>query len=211
MTGFGYGPIAAALDGRGDLTVLRRAYDPSTHAELPGADFGLAGKPLAPLVLPGVYFTTVASDTAGRTAIAGYLQQGPLGPGLYVSRREASAESFGPPVLLSGGSPDQGPQLAYDANGDLTVAWLQGNDLGVAVAAPGQPLRVTDEIRVAGTEQVSDERLAVDAAGEAVLAWAAGPHETRAACLPMACRVHRHRCTRLFAARPFSPSRRRSC
>jgi hypothetical protein len=170
--GGGYGPIVVAVDGLGDVTMLR-------HTEVASAYFAFAGAPFKPLAIPGNYFTAVASDVTGRTAIAGFTATGPLGPGVYLSRRESPVEPFGAPVLLSAGSHDASPQLAYDAGGNLTAAWAEGDHLRVAVAAPGQPLGASEEIYVQGTQQVSDERLAVDPAGEAVLAWAAGPHEER--------------------------------
>ncbi len=176
ISGYSY-PQALAVDGLGDTTLLARSYATSGPSEIASAYFAAKGAPFTPLALPGSYFTAIASDNAGRSAIAGYTPTGPDGPGLYLSRRESPDAQFGAPVLLSSRSLDPRPQLAYDAAGVLSVAWNEGADVAVATAAPGQPVGAAQALSAPGAPVASDEQLAVDAAGEAVLSWAGGPHE----------------------------------
>jgi hypothetical protein len=163
-------PEALAVDGLGDTTVLTNTESGSAYFASPGASFTL-------LSIPGNYFTAIASDATGRSAIAGYTSSGPDGPGLYLSRRESPYAPFGTPVLLSSLSRDQHLQLAYDASGVLTVVWSEGSRLAVTTAEPGWPVGVAQILSAPGATVASDEQLSVDAAGEAILAWTGGAHE----------------------------------
>jgi len=178
LTAYSYSPKALAVDGFGDTTVLVNTVEyPDYHVEIASAYFAPPGGSFTALAVPGNYFTAIASDVAGRSAIAGYTPAGPDGPGLYLSRRESPQAPFGAPLLLSSLSSDAHPQLAYDASGVLTVAWNEGSRIAVTTAAPGEPVGPAHVLAVPGTTTVSDEQLSVDGAGEAILAWAGGPHE----------------------------------
>jgi hypothetical protein len=173
-------PKALAVDGLGDTTILANTFvqdDTPLAVEVASAYFAPPGAPFSPLPVPGNYFTVIASDAAGRSAIAGYTASGPDGPGLYLSRRESPSAAFGAPTLLSSRWSDPQPQLAYDASGVLTVAWSEGNDVAVATAQPGEPVGVTQALSAPGLAGASDEQLSVDEAGEAILAWIGGPDE----------------------------------
>jgi hypothetical protein len=169
-------PKALAVDGLGDTTVLANTFMLPGPTETASAYFARPGKPFTPLAVPGNYFTAIASDAAGRSAIAGYTSSGPDGSGLYLSRRESPNVPFGPAVLLSSQSSDPRPQLAYDAAGTLTVAWNEGGSVAVATAGPREPVEAAQVLSAPGTTVASDEQLSVDAAGEAILAWS-GAHE----------------------------------
>jgi hypothetical protein len=161
--------LLVAVDGLGDTTVVAPSADQSSS--LPDVCYEPAGGSFAPLDVPGGQYSAVVSDGVGGTAIAGYLPAGPEGPGLYLSRRNSPTQSFGAPVLLSASSQDPAPQLAYDGEGRLTIAWADGDDLNVATAQNDGPLSAPHVLSVPGSTQVSNERLAVDPAGDAVLAW----------------------------------------
>ena len=176
LPGFSF-PKALAVDGFGDTTVLADTLVLPGPVETASAYFAPPGGPFTPLAVPGNYFTAIASDAAGRSAIAGYTASGPDGPGLYLSRRESPNAPFGPAALLSSQSRDAHPQLAYDATGTLTVAWNEGDRVEVATAGPRGPLEAAQVLSAPGTAIASDEQLSVDAAGEAILAWIGGAHE----------------------------------
>jgi len=178
ISGWG-SPTALAVDGLGDTTVLANTFalTGSPPVETASAYFAPPGAPFTPLAVPGNYFTAIASDAAGRSAIAGYTSSGPDGPGLYLSRRESPYGAFGAPVLLSSLSRDPRPQLAYDAHGVLSVAWSEGSDVAVTTAEPGEPVQAPQVLSAPGAAAASDEQLSVDAAGETILTWIGGPHE----------------------------------
>ncbi|MDE3069905.1 MAG: hypothetical protein KGJ43_04170 [Acidobacteriota bacterium] len=170
-------PKGLAVDGLGDTTVLANTFQLPGPVETASAYFAPAGGTFAPLAVPGNYFTAVAADPAGRSAIAGYTASGPDGPGLYLARRESPLGGFAAPVLLSSTSTDISPQLAYDAGGNLTVAWSDGGHIALTTAPPGRPVGPIQALYAPGATIASDEQLSVDAAGEAILVWAAGAHE----------------------------------
>jgi hypothetical protein len=94
-------PKALAVDGLGDTTVLVNTVTYPKLTEIASAYFAPPGAPFAPLAVPGNYFTAIASDAVGRSAIAGYASSGADGAGLYLSRRESPSGPFGPAILLS--------------------------------------------------------------------------------------------------------------
>ncbi len=145
-----------------------------SEEDVASAYFAPPGRAFAPLAVPGSYFTAIASDAAGRSAVAGYDALGPAGPGLYLSRRESPDSPFSAPILLSASSSDPRPQLAYDASGRLTVAWSEGGRVAIVVARPGES---TGAVQVmSGSAIASDEQLSVGSGGEAVLVWAGAAH-----------------------------------
>ncbi len=168
---------ALAVDGLGDTTVLAREFSTTGNEEPASAFFARRGQPFTPLSVPGSYFTSIASGTEGRTAIAGYTASGPQGPGLYLSRRESSYSPFGEPVLLSRTTTDSRPALAYDGAGNLTVAWSEAGGMAVATATPGEAVGVPQFLSAPSSAIASDEQLAVEPGGEAVLVWAGGAHD----------------------------------
>lgn len=171
------GPRALAVDGKGDVTLLDRTLALSApHEVVASAYFAPPGGPFRELAVPGSFFTAIASDASGRTALAGYDANGPQGPGLYLSRRESPSQSFGPLQLVGFGGLAVEPQLAYDAAGELTIVWVQENSLLIAEAAPGRPAAYMEGFAVPSSPQFGEPHLAVAPSDEAVVAWAGAPN-----------------------------------
>jgi len=172
--------LSVAVESLGDTTSVAPSADQSSS--VPDAYYEPAGGLFRSLDVPGGAYSAVASDEAGGTALASYLPSGPDGLGLYPTRRSSPMQPFGAPVLSSATSPDPAPQLAHDGEGGLTTAWAdQGGHIEVTTAA-GDGAPVAPQVLSApDVDQASDERLSLDDAGDAVLAWGAGPTSVYAA------------------------------
>jgi hypothetical protein len=184
----------AALSPTGDAVLAWQTGGPENPAEsvIKSSIRPVGGSWQAPVTVSmpraDSYAADVATDAAGDSVAVWWTRTGSGRAAIQAAIRPVATGAWSPPVDLSATNHGaSGPSVAMDEKGDAFAVWGRYNGHGDVVEASVRPAhRNWEAPRVisCARQDAGLSRLAVDAKGDAIAVWVAGPKRSARAFSP---------------------------